>query len=74
VPEGVELTNLSEENDPIITSVSRPKVVVEEVVAAPEGEEGEEGAEGAEGEEGTEGDSSSKDGENSDESNKDSKE
>ena len=71
VPEGVELTNLSEDNDPIITSVSRPKVVVEEVVAAPEIEEGEEGSEGSEG---AEGDSSSKDGENSDESNKDSKE
>ena len=74
VPEGVELANLSEDNDPIITSVSRPKVVVEEVVAAPEGEEGEEGEEGAEGAESAEGDSSSKDGENSDESNKDSKE
>jgi len=77
VPEGVELANLSEDNDPIITSVSRPKVVVEEVVAAPEGEEGAEGAEGeegAEGAEGAEGDSSSKDGENSNESNKDSKE
>ena len=74
VPEGVELANLSEDNDPIITSVSRPKVVVEEVVAAPEGEEGEEGEEGAEGAEGAEGDSSSKDGENSNESNKDSKE
>jgi len=74
VPEGVELANLSEDNDPIITSVSRPKVVVEEVVVAAEGEEGEEGEEAAEGEEGAEGDSSSKDGENSDESNKDSKE
>ena len=71
VPEGVELANLSEDNDPIITSVSRPKVVVEEVVADPESEESEEGEEG---EEGKEGDSSSKDGENSDESNKDSKE
>jgi large subunit ribosomal protein L25 len=68
VPEGVELSNLSEENDPIITSISRPKVVVEEVIATPEGEEGAEGAEGAEG------DSSSKDGESSDESKKDSKE
>ena len=71
VPEGVELTNLSEDNDPIITSVSRPKVVVEEVVAAPESEEGDESEEGKEGKEG---DSSSKDGENSGESNKDSKE
>ena len=33
-PEGVEFTTLSEENDPIITSISRPKVVVEEEVAA----------------------------------------
>jgi len=71
VPEGVELSNLSEENDPIITSISRPKVVVEEVIATPEGEEGEEGEESAEG---AEGDSSSKDGESSDESKKDSKE
>ena len=74
VPEGVELSNLSEENDPIITSISRPKVVVEEVIATPEGEEGEEGEESAEGAEGAEGDSSSKDGESSDESKKDSKE
>jgi large subunit ribosomal protein L25 len=50
VPEGVELTALSEENDPIITSISKPKVVVEETPVAAEGEEGEEGA--AEGEEG----------------------
>ena len=49
-PEGVELTALSEENDPIITSISKPKVVVEETPVAAEGEEGEEGA--AEGEEG----------------------
>ena len=47
-PEGVELTALSEENDPIITSVSKPKVVVEETPVAAEGEEGEEGAEAAE--------------------------
>ena len=46
VPEGVELTALSEENDPIITSVSKPKVVVEETPVAAEGEEGEEAAEG----------------------------
>jgi large subunit ribosomal protein L25 len=54
VPEGVELTALSEENDPIITSVSKPKVVVEETPVAAEGEEGAaEGEEGAaEGEEG----------------------
>ena len=51
-PEGVELTALSEENDPIITSVSKPKVVVEETPVAAEGEEGEEGAEGAEAAEG----------------------
>jgi len=50
IPEGVELTSLSEENDPIITSISRPKVVVEEVVATPEGEEGEEGEEPKDGE------------------------
>ena len=55
VPEGVELTALSEENDPIITSVSKPKVVVEETPVAAEGEEGEEGAEGTEGTEGGEG-------------------
>ena len=48
-PEGVELTALSEENDPIITSVSKPKVVVEETPVAAEGEEGAEGAEAAEG-------------------------
>ena len=48
-PEGVELTALSEENDPIITSVSKPKVVVEETPVAAEGEEGEEGTEAAEG-------------------------
>ena len=47
-PEGVELTALSEENDPIITSISKPKVVVEETPVAAEGEEGEEGAEAAE--------------------------
>ncbi len=68
-PEGVEFTALSEENDPIITSVSRPKVVVEEVVAAPEAE-----SEEGESEEGEEGENSSKDGENSDESKKDSEE
>jgi large subunit ribosomal protein L25 len=38
-PEGVELTALSEENDPIITSISKPKVVVEETPVAAEGEE-----------------------------------
>ena len=48
-PEGVELTALSEENDPIITSVSKPKVVVEETPVAAEGEEGAEAAEGEEG-------------------------
>ena len=51
-PEGVELTALSEENDPIITSVSKPKVVVEETPVAAEAEEGAEGAEGAEAAEG----------------------
>ena len=53
VPEGVELTTLSEDNDPTVTSVSQPKVVVEETPVAAEGEEGaeaaEEGAEAAEG-------------------------
>lgn len=34
VPEGVELTTLSDENDPAITSISKPKVVVEEAVTA----------------------------------------
>ena len=48
VPEGVELTGLSEENDPIITSISKPKVVAEEVIT-PEEAEGAEGTEGAEG-------------------------
>jgi large subunit ribosomal protein L25 len=51
-PEGVELTALSEENDPIITSISKPKVVVEETPVAAEGEEGEVGEEGAEAAEG----------------------
>ena len=57
VPEGVELSNLSEENDPIITSISKPKVVVDEGIT-PEETEGTEGTEGAEGTE-------SKDAENS---------
>ena len=54
VPEGVELTTLSEENDPTVTSISQPKVVIEETPVAAEGEEGAaEGEEGAaEGEEG----------------------
>jgi large subunit ribosomal protein L25 len=51
-PEGVELTSLSEENDPIITSISKPKVVVEETPVAAEGEEGEDGEEGTEAAEG----------------------
>jgi large subunit ribosomal protein L25 len=58
VPEGVELTGLSEENDPIITSISKPKVVVEEVITPEEGAEaaeGEEAAEGTEGGDSTEG-------------------
>ena len=54
IPEGVELTTLSEDNDPTVTSISQPKVVVDETPVAAEGEggaaEGEEGA--AEGEEG----------------------
>jgi large subunit ribosomal protein L25 len=67
IPEGVELTGLSEENDPIITSVSKPKVVVEEVITPEEGEEGEEGAEGAEGADSVDGSegSESKDAESS---------
>ena len=60
VPEGVELTGLSEENDPIITSISKPKVVAEEVIT-PEGEEGDEGAEGAEGAETKDGEDSAED-------------
>jgi large subunit ribosomal protein L25 len=54
VPEGVELTTLSEDNDPTVTSISPPKVVIEETPVAAEGEEGAaEGEEGAaEGEEG----------------------
>ena len=51
VPEGVELTTLSEDNDPTVTSISQPKVVTEETPTGEEGAaEGEEGA--AEGEEG----------------------
>ena len=61
VPEGVELTGLSEENDPIITSISKPKVVVEEVITPEGGEEGEEGAEGAEGAETKDGEDSAED-------------
>ena len=48
VPEGVELTTLSEDNDPTVTSVSQPKVVVDETPVAAEGEGGAvEGVEGA---------------------------
>tara|TARA_B100000035_G_scaffold308385_1_gene312966 strand:- start:4716 stop:5432 length:717 start_codon:yes stop_codon:yes gene_type:complete len=43
VPEGVELTSLTDENDPAITSISKPKVVVEEEVVTEASEEGEEG-------------------------------
>ena len=42
VPEGVELTSLTDENDPAITSISKPKVVVEEEIVAEASEEGEE--------------------------------
>ena len=42
VPEGVELTTLTDENDPAITSISKPKVVVEEEVVTEASEEGEE--------------------------------
>jgi|TARA_B110000977_G_scaffold92521_1_gene122579 large subunit ribosomal protein L25 len=44
VPEGVELTTLSDENDPAITSISKPKVVAEEAVTA-QSENSEEGSE-----------------------------
>jgi large subunit ribosomal protein L25 len=43
VPEGVELASLTEENDPAITSISKPKVVVEEEIVSEASEEGEEG-------------------------------
>ena len=43
VPEGVELTSLTEENDPAITSISKPKVVVEEEIVSEASDEGEEG-------------------------------
>ena len=43
VPEGVDLTSLTEENDPAITSISKPKVVVEEEIVSEASEEGEEG-------------------------------
>ena len=46
VPEGVELTSLTDENDPAITSISKPKVVVEEEIVTEASEEGEEGEEG----------------------------
>jgi large subunit ribosomal protein L25 len=45
VPEGVELTSLTDENDPAITSISKPKVVVEEEIVTEASEEGEEGEE-----------------------------
>ena len=49
VPEGVQLTTLTDENDPAITSISKPKVVVEEEVVTEASEEGEEeDTEGAE--------------------------
>ena len=47
VPEGVELTSLTDENDPAITSISKPKVVVEEEIVTEASEEGE-GVEGSE--------------------------
>ena len=46
VPEGVDLTSLTDENDPAITSISKPKVVVEEEIITEASEEGEEGEEG----------------------------
>ena len=42
VPDGVELTSLTDENDPAITSISKPKVVVEEEIITEASEEGEE--------------------------------
>jgi large subunit ribosomal protein L25 len=42
VPEGVDLTSLTDENDPAITSISKPKVVVEEEIVTEASEEGEE--------------------------------
>jgi large subunit ribosomal protein L25 len=42
VSEGVELTSLTDENDPAITSISKPKVVVEEEIVTEASEEGEE--------------------------------
>ena len=48
VPEGVELSSLTEENDPAITSISKPKVVVEEEIVSEASEEGEEGEESGE--------------------------
>mgnify|MGYP000692816233 CR=1 FL=1 len=73
IPEGVELTSLSEENDPIITSISRPKVVVEEVVATSEGAEGEEGEEGEDPKDGENSENKETE-QSSDESKKESKE
>ena len=46
VPEGVDFTSLTDENDPAITSISKPKVVVEEEIVTEASEEGEEGEEG----------------------------
>jgi large subunit ribosomal protein L25 len=43
VPAGVELTALTDENDPAITSISKPKVVVEEEIVTEASEESEEG-------------------------------
>jgi large subunit ribosomal protein L25 len=42
VPDGVELPSLTDENDPAITSISKPKVVVEEEIVTGASEEGEE--------------------------------
>jgi large subunit ribosomal protein L25 len=47
VPEGVDLTSLTDENDPAITSISKPKVVIEEEIVTEASEEGE-GVEGIE--------------------------
>jgi large subunit ribosomal protein L25 len=43
IPDGVELTTLTEENDPVITSISKPKVVIEEEVVTESSEDSSEG-------------------------------
>ena len=43
IPDDVELTTLTEENDPVITSISKPKVVIEEEVVTESSEDSSEG-------------------------------